>query len=140
MDETARQYFIDSLINSDGFSAPFKNGKPIKSKDLQGQYNRESKVRSHHKPAVIGKSKGSSALSIKTRTYQAKVFASRYPPGVDQGEVKSDLEQNLKILTGNDHSVNVEPIGTKYGSYASFKITCFCPHTAVFMNPDNVGC
>lgn len=135
-DEVARQYFIESLMNSDGFSAPFKNGKPIKLNDLHRQYNKEQHARPQRKSAIIGKSKGSSALSIKTRTYQAKVFASRYPPGANPGEVKHDLEQNLKHLTGTDHRVTVEPISTKYGSYASFKITCFCPHTAVFMNPD----
>lgn len=75
-------------------------------------------------------------MSIKTRTYQAKVFASRYPPGSDPEDVKQDLENNLKQITGTDHNVTVEQVGTKYGSYASFKIICFCPHTAVFMNPN----
>ena len=88
------------------------------------------------KPAVIGTSKGSLSLTSKKKNYQATVFATRYPPRADIEEVKKYLEINLKSVTGDEHNVKVEKIDTKYASYASFKITCICPNTAVFMNPD----
>ena len=88
------------------------------------------------KPAVIGTAKGSSTLTFKKRNYQATVFATRYPPRVDIEEVKNDLEINLKTVTGDDHNIKIEKVETRYASYASFKITCICPNTAAFMNPN----
>ena len=35
LDDLARQHFIETLISNDGFSAPIKNGKPIRPKDVQ---------------------------------------------------------------------------------------------------------
>ena len=35
-----------------------------------------------------------------------------------------------------DHDVRVERLETRYEFYASFKITCLCSNTAVFMNPE----
>ena len=60
----------------------------------------------------------------------------RFAPDENLLVVKRDLERNLKTESGEDHEVNVEKLSTKYDSYASFKITCMCANTAVFMNPE----
>ena len=136
IDEAARKYFMDSLASSDGFSAPFKKGKPIKLKDIQSNNSQDVDEQPLRKPAVIGTAKGSSTLTFKKRNYQTTVFATRYPPRVDIEEVKNDLEINLKTVTGDDHNIKIEKVETRYASYASFKITCICPNTAAFMNPN----
>ena len=136
IDEVARKYFMDSFFNSDGFSAPFKNGKPVKLNDLQDGNVRGSKGWPKRKPVTIGTAKGSAGLALKKSNYQATVFASRYSPSVSEDTVKSDLERNLKEITNVDHDVRVERLETRYEFYASFKITCLCPNTAVFMNPE----
>ena len=147
IDDLARKYFIDSLANTDGFSAPFKNGKPITVKDLQNRYSQEPKGRPqnrysqeqkgwpHRKQGLVGTAKGSD-LAVNKRNYQATVFATRYHPNDNILDVKRDLESNLRIVTDVVHDVKIEKLDTRYDSYASFKITCICPNTAVFMNPD----
>ena len=57
-------------------------------------------------------------------------------PKTELSTVKADLENNLKITTGEEHSVDVERLATKYDSYSSFKITCVCSNTAALMNCD----
>ena len=147
MDDLARKYFVDSLACTDGFSAPFKNGKPINVKDLQSRYLQESKGRSHNrfsqeekvwphrKKGLVGTAKGSD-LAVNKRNYQATVFATRYHPNDNILDAKKDLESNLKKATDVVHEVKIEKLETRYDSYASFKITCICPNTAAFMNPD----
>ena len=136
IDDVARKYFMDSFFNSDGFSAPFKNGKPVKPKDMQDRNVQGPPGWANRKSAVIGTGKGSSGLSLSKRNYQATVFATRYSPDISIETVKSDILRNLKDITNVDHDVKVERLETKYESYSSFKFTCSCPNTAVFMNPE----
>ena len=67
--------------------------------------------------------------------YQASLFVTRYPPDVEISEVKDYLENSLKELTGENHSVKIEKLETRYASYSSFKVTCICPDTNIFMDP-----
>ena len=123
IDEVARKYFMDSFFNTDGFSAPFKNGKPIKIKDIQGRNMQGSSGRPKRKTATIGTAKGSAGLALKKNNYQATVFATRYSPNVSVSTVKSALEKNLKEITNVDHDVRVEELETRYETYASLMIT-----------------
>ena len=133
-DDLAKQHLIDSLLNNDVFSLPFRNGKPIKIKDLlkskpdsphPGQRKRNS--------GMIGTGRNSD-LSIQDRKFKATVFASRFKPNVEANTVKRELEADLLRITGTPHNVSVEKVTSRYDHYASFKITCFCDNTAVFMN------
>ena len=167
--ELARRHLIDSFLNIDGFSLPFKKGKSIKpkSKDLlNAKEKRPHSPFQKHKPSPnsnigtgdnhnLGLSKKgphtplsgnkhnsfsnigtgeNNNLGIKERKYKAEVFATRYKPDVDVNKVKLDLELNLLKHTGDKHNVEIEKLQTKYSHYTSFKITCFCAKTAVFMN------
>ena len=104
-------------------------------KDIQSSNPQDVDGQPLRKPAVIGTAKGSLSLTSRKKNFQATVFATRYPPRADIEEVKNDLEINLKSVTGDEHNVKIEKVDTRYASYASFKITCICPNTAVFMNP-----
>ena len=86
----------------DGFSAPFKNGKPIRMKDLQNRHlfgsmgqaqNRSSQEQgwSHRKQGLVGTAKGS-ALAVNKRNYQATVFATRLNPNDNILHVKRSLK------------------------------------------------
>ena len=132
-DKVARQELIDSLLNTDGFSAPIKNGKPMTLKDLQKKHRPDT--RGQRKSGIVGTAKGPS-LAVMERRRQAMLFATRYRPEVDVATVKGDLEFNLRRLTGENHEVVVEKIPTRYESYASFKVTCVCKNTDVFENAD----
>ena len=83
-----------------------------------------------------------SALSVAPQPHWAKIFATRYSPHISPSVVKNDLEQNLQKITGKVYEVQVEPMETKYSSYCSFKISCFCVNSEVFMDsrlwPENV--
>ena len=134
--ESAKQHFIDSFLNLDGFSLPVRNGRPVRPKN--SNTNKKIPV----SPLPINKNKkltnigtgDDNSLGIKTRKYKADVFATRYEPSVDTNAVKYDLEKRLLKHTGVKHTVEVEKLQSKYDHYSSFKITCFCEHTAVFMN------
>ena len=134
LDDMARKHFIDSFLNydKDGFSAPFKNGKPMKFSDLQKPFTSDSRG-GQRKPGIVGTAKGP-GLAIIERKRQATLFATRYKPNVEVFTVKKDLEAKLKKLTGDYHLVDVERIVTRYDSYASFKINCVCKNTDVFEN------
>ena len=84
----------------------------------------------------------SSALSVAPVPHWAKIFATRYLRDTNPSVVKRDLEQNLQIITGKVYQVQVEPMETKYDHYCSFKISCFCVDSEVFMDsrlwPENV--
>ena len=141
--DPAKEHFIDSFMNLNNFSLPFKNGKPLKLRDLNKNKIPGSPA-IHHKTNLhnnIGTAKNSN-LGIKNRKFSAEVFATRYEPDVIIEDAKNELEQRLYIHTGEKHIVNVEKLRTKYDHYSSFKITCICSNTAVFMNstiwPDNV--
>ena len=136
LDELARQHFIDSLVNNDGFTAPCRNGKPIKQKDLQKVANNGNNNKQPRKSGVVGTAKGSN-LTLDNRKHQAVVFATRYRPNTEVSDVKTVLEKNLRLTTGVAHHVDVERINnTRHDSYASFKITCVCNNTSALMNPD----
>ena len=75
-------------------------------------------------------------LGLQSRKYKATVFATRYDPTSDIASVKKDLETDLKNYTGVIHTVDVEKVETRFDFYASYKITCFCENTAVFMKHD----
>ena len=107
---------MDSFLNSDGFSAPFKNGKPVKIKDMQVRNVQGATVGPKRKPA-IGTAKGSAGLALKKTNYQATVFATRYSPDVGIERVKSDLARNLKDITNVDHDVRVERLETRYEGF-----------------------
>ena len=134
LDDMARKHFIDSFLNydKDGFSAPFKNGKAMKFRDLQNTSTSDSKG-GQRNPGIVGTAKGP-ALAITERKRQATLFATRYKPNVEVFTVKKDLEAKLKKLTGEYHLVDVERISTRYDSYASFKINCVCKNTDIFEN------
>ena len=135
--EDVRNHLIDSFLNIDGFSGPVKNGKPLTVKDIIMKDKEGPKSphfsKKNKKSNNIGTG-GNSSLGITTRKFKAEVFATRYRSDVDIEVVKEDLESNLHKLTGAKHSVVVEQLKTKFDHYSSFKITCFCEHTAVFMN------
>ena len=137
-DEIKRQQFIDELMTNDGFSMPFKNGKPIKIKDIL----RAKPVSPHPGPikniknnnnGMIGTGRDSD-LSIQNRKYRASIFASRYKPHTDANAVKRELEADLLRITGTQHTVSVEKLAARFDHYASFKVTCFCDNTSVFMD------
>ena len=135
LDELARKHFIDSLQNNEGFSAPFRNGKPIKARDLQKSLNNDNYNRNRRNSGVVGTSR-SSNLTVSHRKYRGTVFATRYMPNIELSTVKADLEKNLRTVTGEDHHVDVEKLATRYDSYSSFKITCICSNTAALMNSE----
>ena len=130
------QHFIDALVDNDGFSAQFKNGKPVRQKD---KHKSSSIVGSSwitkNKSGVIVGTASDTALTIADRKRPIKVFATRYGPNVNIAYVKSDLQNKLKLTTGIDHDVNVERVQSKYDSYSSFKITCLCSDVSVIYNP-----
>ena len=136
--ESARQHFIDSFSNKDGFSYPTRNGKPLSPKDFVTKQHVPVLPHIANKPkssSNIGTGK-STSLGIQNRKFRATVFATRYEPDTEIGAVKKDLETNLYRHTGIKHIVTVEKITTRYEHYSSFKVTCFCENTAVFMNSD----
>ena len=139
--EFARQQLIANLINNDdGFSMPFKNGKPISIKDIlkansASPHTGPEKNSRYNNKGMIGKGRDSD-LSIQNRKFRAVIFASRYKPQTDANAVKRELETDLLRLTGTKHTVSVEKLAAKFDHYASFKVTCFCDNKSVFLNED----
>ena len=133
--EAAKQHFIDSFLNVDGFSLPYKNGKPMRKKVSKNDMKVPKYPLPTNKPKVLNIGTGDNKnLGIKTRKFRADVFASRYEPDVEIDDVKKDRETKLYQHTGTKHTVQVEKLNAKYSHYSSFKITCFCENTAGFMN------
>ena len=141
LDNLARKYFIDTLVNTDGFtangfSAPYRNGKPIRYKDLQ--VSTGNSTNSQKKKATPGTLVGTSLetnLTTADRKRSCKLFATRFSPNVNILNVKSELERKLKTTTGKDHVINVERVQSKFDSYSSFKITCLCTDISALYNP-----
>ena len=75
-----------------------------------------------------------SNLGIQDKKYIAVVFATRYKPHIDAITVKQEIEAELLRLSGINHTVKVEKLNARYDHYASFKITCHCDNTSIFMN------
>ena len=138
--EEAIQHFVDSFLNTDGFSAPFKNGKPVKPKHLQRKQSMPDSPHPGSKPKMFNNLSNNigtgdnKSLGIKDRKYKAEIFATRYEPEVENDAVKNDLETKLLKHTKVKHTVVVEKLQSRYNHYSSFKVTCFCKNTAVFMN------
>ena len=123
-------------MNFDGFSLPFKNGKPYKPKHPGRKQSMPGSPHPGSNPNIfndIGTGDNRS-LGIKDRKYKAEVFATRYKPEVETDEVKNYLEAKLLKHTGVKHNVVVEKLQSRYNHYSSFKVTCFCKNTAVFMS------
>ena len=119
------------------FSAPFRNGKPIKEKDIKKNSNFDNSKKQSRNSGVVGTAQGSNlTLNDCDRQYRGTVFATRYRSGIEISEVKVNLERNLLITTGEAHSVDVERLKPRFDSYSSFKITCICNNTSVLMNPN----
>ena len=135
INKVARQHLIDSLMsNNDGFSLPFKNGKPMRINDLMRSNQGSPRSGQRKKNSgMIGTGRDSD-LSIQNKSFKAVVFASRYKPHSEASTIKRELEADLLRITGIQHDTIVEKIQAKRDHYASFKITCFCENTAVFMN------
>ena len=113
-DEIARKHFIDSLINADGFSMPFKNGKELRVKDIMKTRSASPHPSKNKKnTGMIGAGRDS-ALSIQNRKYNATVFATRFKPGASASSVKRELEADLLRLTGKFHAVIVDKLSPKY--------------------------
>ena len=70
----------------------------------------------------------------KIKKYKATVFASRFKPDANANTVKRELEADLLRLTRIIHTVTVEKLASRYEHYASFKVSCLCDNTAVFMD------
>ena len=134
--EEAIQHFIDSFMNIDGFSLPFKNGKPYKPKHPGRKQSMPGSPHPGSNPNMFNNigTGDNRSLGIKDRKYKAEVFATRYKPEVETDEVKNDLEAKLLKHTGVKHNVEVEKLQSRYNHYSSFKVTCFCKNTAVFMS------
>ena len=138
MEDMAKQHFIETLFNKDGWSMPIFNGKPLKPKDMMKPnpvQQRPGPSNNNRSPAIIGTGKGTN-LAIQNKKYHASLFATRYEPSIKSTTVKKELETELFKLTGIKHIVTVEKLATKYDHYASFKISCSCDNTAVLLNPN----
>ena len=128
-----KKQIIERLLDNDGFSLPFKGGKPMRIKDLLGPTSDPSQPVPNKNPMNIGTGRNSN-LGILDKKYLAVVFATRYKPHVDATIVKQDIETELLRLSGIKHTVKVEKLNARYDHYASFKITCHCDNISIFMN------
>ena len=70
------------------------------------------------------------------------MFATRFEPGTNPTNIKQDLEYNIQKITGKQYTVQLEQLETKHQTYCSFKISCFCIDSEIFMDsriwPENV--
>ena len=127
---------------------PIRNGKPVKPQELfkpkpvmshpanharNSANNARSSTNDSRSSAIIGTGKCTN-VTAQRKNYNATLFATRFDPNTNVGNVKCDLESNLLRETGLRHVVTVEKLTTKYDNYSSFKISCQCDNTAVFMN------
>ena len=103
----------------------------VTSRQGQGQ----GKGHNNRSQAMIGTGRGTN-VAIQNKKYQASLFATRYDPGTNCNFVKSKVETNLLKKTGLKHIVTVEKLEARYDHYASFKVSCACDNTAVFMDPE----
>ena len=143
---------------------PCKNGKPIKSiphnnqsnfdqhrsvtNNTHGYYNnyrdnlggphKQSRARSN----TIKGSNSNSSLAVAPRPHLEKVFASGFIPGTNPNNIKKDLEENIYKYTGKQYGIQIEKLPTRLEFYSSFKISCYCIDSDIFMNsniwPENV--
>ena len=150
--------------NQHEWVGPIRNGKPMRNKphnnqsnfdqhrsetnNTHGYYNnnrnnqggphKQSRARSN----IIKGSNSNSSLSVAPRPHLAKVFASGFVPGTNPNYIKKDLEENIHRLTGEKYDIQIEKLTTRLEYYSSFKISCYCIDSDIFMNsniwPTNV--
>ena len=106
-----------------------------KSKAPNRQNHISEKNDSHRNPKgfTMGFNKNS-PLSVSPRPHWAYVFATGYSTRTQAHEVKRDIEANLQRKTGKIHFVKVDREDTRYDSYRSFRISCWCINSEVFMD------
>ena len=130
-----------SWLDPEGWSNPCKGGKPMKTKDLINSNNNRP-VPNRVPQNTPGKKKSNimvgagrdTKMSITEKKFKAEVFCSNFKPDVTEQDVKRELEADLLRITGIRHEVTPTKLRAKFDHYASFKLTCFCENTAVFMN------
>lgn len=128
---------MNNVANSGGFSAPIRNGKPMKDYGGQKKTNNDKRKKQTNRAGIVGTAQGINlTVSESDRKYRGTVFATRYRQGIALSEVKSNLERNLHTVTGVMHHVDVERLKPKVDTYSSFTITCVCNDTSVLMNPN----
>ena len=145
-----------NVQNQYEWSNPIKNGKPEKNKPNNNPSNLDqnrmiannrSEYNTNHRdnPAgtyrqyrpkanTIKGSNGNSSLAVAQQPHWAKIFATRFSPGTKPDDIKKDLEENLRKTTGKQYTIEVEQLPTKYETYCSFKISCFCIESDIFMD------
>ena len=139
------------------WSRPFKNGRQEKIKHNNNSSNldqnrmvannrHEYNINNHRdnsagaykqyrpKANTIKGSNCNSSLAVAQQPHWAKVFTTRFNPGTKPEDIKKDLETNIKITTGKQYTIQVEQLPTKYDTYCSFKISCFCVESDIFMD------
>ena len=147
--------------NMNSWIGPFKNGKPQKSNKREDYSNYpnnkySTNYRYNHyentsagsynqyktKPTTIKGSNSNSPLAVAPRGHWAKVFATGFPTDTTKYNVKKDLEYNIEYYTGKKIEIQLDELETRYKTYKSFKISCFCVESEIFMDnriwPENI--
>ena len=144
--------------SQESWIGPFKNGRPLKGPgqavptSVYPQKNNNNNElftnnpngNSFNKPTNYTNrgTNASSSLSVGQHPHWAKVFATRYRRGIDPATIKKDLEYHLQKATGKQYTLQVEEVETRFNTYSSFKISCFCVNSMVFMDsqiwPENI--
>ena len=153
--DTLKQDLYSNDQNRHEWSQPFLNGKPMRNKSYKqssfdqhrsatnnthGYQNnyRDNQRGPHHlsrtKPNTIKGSNSNSSLAVAPRPHLAKVFASGFTPGTNPDNIKKDLEENIQKITGKQYAVQIETLNTRFDTYSSFKISCYCIDSNIFMN------
>ena len=107
---------IDDPRSGDGFTTVVKRQK------------RSAQTR---KPqGITGKAKSDTLKTIAKPRRMANVFASRFDPDVTDDEVKNYLKEKLQL------EMTVEKVKTRFNTYSSFHIICYCENPEVFMQEE----
>ena len=105
------------LVDNDGFVVVGPNGRPRRAAAV----NQTAPQKKQKRGELGGSSR--SALSATERVIKASVFATRYPAGITEQQVKDDLKGDARV---KDLDICVKSVKTKYDTYSSFHITCVC--------------
>ena len=147
--------------NMNPWIGPFKNGKPTKNYSNNKHYaynhrynNYENTPAASHyhrslsnyqiksKQTAIKGSNSSSPLAVAPRPHWAKIFATGFPTNTNLYNIKNDLEYNIEHFYGKKFDVKLDELETRYNTYKSFKISCFCSESEIFMDskiwPENI--
>jgi hypothetical protein len=79
---------------------------------------------------ITGKDKTAALKPAAKQKRLANVFASRFDPEVTEDQVQTYLQDKLK------HAMEVIKVKTRYDTYASFHIKCYCEQPEDFMKED----